>query len=131
MESGHRSRGRRKTAGARPGGYREDIAYDEVLAERIGERLEPRGVSSKKMFGGLTFLWEGHALANIYSEGLMIRVGPDGMDEALARPGANPLVFRGKEQNGWVLLDEEVLDDDVLDSWLEWAFEVTSELPPK
>ncbi|WP_020668483.1 TfoX/Sxy family protein [Amycolatopsis nigrescens] len=107
------------------------MAYDEVLAERVLERLEPDGVTAKKMFGGITFLFQGNALANVYDEGLMVRIGQDGMADALARPGAKPLVFRGKEQDGWVVLDESTLDDDVLDSWLKWAWEVTSELPPK
>ncbi|KIA66769.1 TfoX/Sxy family protein [Nocardia vulneris] len=107
------------------------MAYDEVLADRISERLAPRGVTAKKMFAGLTFLWQGNAMANLYDEGLMVRVGGDGMDDALARPGARPLLFRGKPQNGWVLLDEETLDDAALDSWLEWAWECTAELPPK
>ncbi|MEU0871133.1 TfoX/Sxy family protein [Nocardia brasiliensis] len=107
------------------------MAYDEVLADRISERLAPRGVVAKKMFAGLTFLWQDNALANLYEEGLMVRVGPDGVDDALARPGARQLLVRGKPQNGWVLLDETILDDDVLDSWLDWAWEVTAELPPK
>ncbi|MCC3778826.1 TfoX/Sxy family protein [Streptomyces sp. UNOB3_S3] len=107
------------------------MAYDEVLAGRLKERLEPEGVTAKKMFAGLTFLLQGNALANLYDEGLMVRVGKEGMDEALARPGAQPLVIRGKEQRGWVLLDESTLDDEVLDEWLTWAVEVTAELPPK
>ncbi|MEU1378308.1 TfoX/Sxy family protein [Streptomyces triculaminicus] len=107
------------------------MAYDEVLADRVREQLEPEGVAAKKMFGGITFMLQGNALANVYEEGLMVRVGPDGMDDALARPGARPFVFRGKEQKGWVVLAEEILDDDVLEDWLTWAMEVTAELPPK
>ncbi|MGW7412123.1 TfoX/Sxy family protein [Streptomyces sp. NPDC054863] len=107
------------------------MAFDEVLAQRIKELLEPEGVTAKKMFGGITFLLQGNALANLYEEGLMVRVGPDGMDEALARPGTRQLVFRGKEQNGWVVLAEETLDDDVLEEWLRRAIEITAELPPK
>ncbi|MGW1871247.1 hypothetical protein ACWCPS_37635 [Streptomyces mauvecolor] len=42
-----------------------------------------------------------------------------------------PLVFRGKEQNGWVILAEETLDDDVLEDWLALAMEVMPQLPPK
>ncbi|WP_326615842.1 TfoX/Sxy family protein [Streptomyces decoyicus] len=61
------------------------------------ERSEPESAVAKKMFGGLTFLLNGNALANVDDEGLMVRVGPDGMDDALAHPGARPLVFRGKE----------------------------------
>ncbi|MEW2526309.1 TfoX/Sxy family protein [Streptomyces sp. NPDC047071] len=107
------------------------MSYDEVLAERITERLEAEGVVAKKMFSGLAFLLQGNALANLYDEGLMVRVGKERTDEALARPGATPLVIRGKEQRGWVLLAEETLDDDVLDDWLAWAMDATAELPPK
>ncbi|MFE0187848.1 TfoX/Sxy family protein [Streptomyces sp. NPDC059008] len=107
------------------------MAYDEVLAERVMERLEPEGVVAKKMFSGLTFLLHGNALANLYDEGLMVRVGKERNDEALEHPGAAPLVIRGREQRGWVLLAEETLDDDVLDDWLTWAMDATAELPPK
>ncbi|GLX17084.1 MULTISPECIES: TfoX/Sxy family protein [Streptomyces] len=107
------------------------MAYDEVLAERIMERLEAEGVTAKKMFSGLTFLLQGNALANLYDEGLMVRVGKDRTGEALTRPGASPLIMRGKQQQGWVVLAEETLDDDVLDDWLTWAVGVTAELPPK
>ncbi|MFF4602822.1 hypothetical protein ACFY12_08735 [Streptomyces sp. NPDC001339] len=48
------------------------MAYDEVLADRAKERLEDEGVVAKKMFGGITFLLQGNALANLY------RRGPDG-----------------------------------------------------
>ncbi|MFE0047056.1 TfoX/Sxy family protein [Streptomyces albireticuli] len=107
------------------------MAYDEVLAERVRERLEPEGVVAKKMFSGLTFLFQGNALANLYDEGLMVRVGKERTAEALEHPGARPLVMRGKEQRGWVVLAEETLDDDVLDGWLQWAMDATAELPPK
>ncbi|MEH6375300.1 TfoX/Sxy family protein [Streptomyces sp. KLMMK] len=107
------------------------MTYNEALAERIKKRLEPEGVVAKKMFNGLTFLLHGNALANLYDEGLMVRVGKEGTAETLARPGAAPLVIRGKEQKGWVVPAEETLDDDVLDDWLTWAMDVTAELPPK
>ncbi|KOG41219.1 TfoX/Sxy family protein [Streptomyces decoyicus] len=107
------------------------MAYEEALAEGVRERLEPEGVVAKKMFGGLTLLLNGNALANVDDEGLMVRIGPDGMDDALAHLSAQPLVFRGKEQRGWVLPAEKTLDDDVLDEGLQVAIEVTAELAPK
>ncbi|MFI9506169.1 TfoX/Sxy family protein [Nocardia sp. NPDC052566] len=107
------------------------MAYDEVLADRISERLAGRGVTAKKMFAGLTFLWQDNALVNLYDEGLMVRVGPDGMDDALGRAGAKPFVSHGKPVKGWVLVDEESLDDDALDDWLDRAWEFVVELPPK
>ncbi|WP_438296198.1 hypothetical protein [Streptomyces sp. HUAS TT7] len=45
------------------------MAYDEVLAARVMERLEAEGVTAKKMFSGLTLLLQGNALANLYDEG--------------------------------------------------------------
>ncbi|WP_438296225.1 TfoX/Sxy family protein [Streptomyces sp. HUAS TT7] len=72
------------------------MAYDEVLAKRIKERLEPEGVVAKQMFSGLAFLFRGNALANLYDEGLMVRVGKDRTGEALTRPGATPVVMRGQ-----------------------------------
>ncbi|MFI9506171.1 TfoX/Sxy family protein [Nocardia sp. NPDC052566] len=107
------------------------MAYNEVLADRITTRLAPRGVTAKKMFAGLTFLWQDNALLNLYDEGLMVRVGPDGMDRALARRGAKPLPSRGKPANGWVLVAEKSLHGDALDYWLDSAWAFVAELPPK
>ena len=43
-----------------------DMAYDEELAERVREALATRrGVSEKRMFGGLTFLVGGHMCCGI------------------------------------------------------------------
>lgn len=107
------------------------MAYDEVLAERVGERLRDMDVTSKKMFGAMAFLLGGNVLVTVFDEGLMVRVGRDGTEEALSRPGVTPLVIRGREQRGWVVVAEEALDDDVLDGWLEVATAVTATLPPK
>ncbi|MFC4517300.1 TfoX/Sxy family protein [Streptomyces ehimensis] len=107
------------------------MAYDEVLAERVLERLEPEGVVAKKMFGTIAYLLEGNTVVTLHDDGLWLRVGPDGVDEALSRPGARPAVFRGKEADGWVVVAGDVLDDDVLDDWLETALQATVTLSPK
>ncbi|MEU2869171.1 TfoX/Sxy family protein [Streptomyces olivoreticuli] len=107
------------------------MAYDEVLAERVLERLEPEGVVAKKMFGTIAYLLQGNTVVTLHDDGLWLRVGSDGMEEALGRLGARPAEFRGKEANGWVIVAGEVLDDDVLDTWLDTALQATGLLPPK
>ncbi|WP_254076135.1 TfoX/Sxy family protein [Streptomyces sp. P3] len=64
------------------------MAYEEGLAERIRARLgaDP-AISAKRMFGGLAFLHEGNMAVGVIGDELVVRVGPDATDAALARPG--------------------------------------------
>jgi TfoX/Sxy family transcriptional regulator of competence genes len=64
------------------------MAYDEEFAHRVRELLaEEDGVTEKAMFGGLAFLVGGNMAVGISNTAeLMVRVGPDGTDDALSRP---------------------------------------------
>lgn len=108
------------------------MAYDEVLAERVQELLEEGDeVVAKKMFGGLVFMVRGNAAVGVVGDELLVRIGPDGTPQALTRPGARPFEFSGRVSRGWVLVAGEVLDDDVLDDWLQLGREAAAALPPK
>lgn len=108
------------------------MAYDEVLAERVRDRLaELPGVTDKRMFGSLAFLTEGRLTVGVTGDGLMVRVGPEGADAALTRPGTRPMEMGGRRMRGWVLVDGAELDDDVLAEWLDRAREFVLTLPPK
>lgn len=73
------------------------MAYDEGLARRVHAVLSGRdGVVEKKMFGGLAFMIEGNMCCGVIDESLMVRVGPDGYEDALARPHARPMDFTGR-----------------------------------
>jgi len=62
------------------------MAYDEELAARIRAIVGRRsGVSEKKMFGGLAFLVRGNMFCGVVGSDLMMRVGPDAYEAALAR----------------------------------------------
>jgi TfoX/Sxy family transcriptional regulator of competence genes len=79
------------------------MAYDEALADRIRRALGPRpGVDEKKMFGGLAFLLEGKMFCGIVGDDLMVRVGPEGHDDALRRPHVRPMDFTGRPMKGYV-----------------------------
>jgi TfoX/Sxy family transcriptional regulator of competence genes len=112
---------------------RINMAFDEGLAERIREVLEGEiGLSEKKMFGGLCFMLHGHMCAGIVKEELMIRVGPDGHDTALAEPHARLMDFTGKPMRGMVYVEAEgFAEDSDLEAWLDRGREFVRTLPPK
>jgi TfoX/Sxy family transcriptional regulator of competence genes len=108
------------------------MAYDEALAERLRERLRGGdGVSEKKMFGGLAFLTYGNMTVGVHGDDLIARIAPDDTAAALDRDGARPFDITGRPMRGWILVSGEVLDDSVLDGWIERAQRFVATLPPK
>ena len=74
------------------------MAYDEDLADRIGELVAAeRAVDQKKMFGGLAFLLEGNlVIAASGQGGILVRVGPAECDKLIKAPGASVAIMRGR-----------------------------------
>jgi TfoX/Sxy family transcriptional regulator of competence genes len=108
------------------------MAYDEVLAERIRDRLRDRdGVTEKKMFGGLAFLTYGNMTVGVHGDDLIARIDPAGADSALAESGVRPFDITGRPMRGWVLVAGEALDDDALERWIDLAGMFVKSLPPK
>jgi hypothetical protein len=96
------------------------MAYDEGLAERLRELLVDRpGITEKKMFGGLAFMYRGHMLVGIIDDSLMARVGPDAYVEALRHPLAREMDFTGKPMKGYVYVDPAGFESDAdLSRWV-------------
>ncbi|MXM67652.1 RNA methyltransferase [Streptomyces sp. HUCO-GS316] len=108
------------------------MAYDEILARRVRERFgtDPE-ITEKRMFGGIAFLHRGNMAVGVSRSDLMVRVGPDATDAALARPGTRPLDPTGRPMRGWVLVAGNALgDDDVLGRWIDEGHAFTAGLPP-
>ena len=81
------------------------MAYDEELAERIRAALADRtDVIERKMFGGLTFMLRGNMCCGVEKTNLMVRVGPERYDEALAQPHARLMDFTGRPMKGMVFV---------------------------
>jgi TfoX/Sxy family transcriptional regulator of competence genes len=97
------------------------MAYDTTLAERIRSTLAPRkGVTEKAMFGGLAFLLDGKMFVGIANDELMVRVGPEHHEEALAQPHVRPMDFTGRPMKGYVFVAPAALRaDDALAEWVE------------
>ncbi|MFE3034733.1 TfoX/Sxy family protein [Streptomyces canus] len=109
------------------------MAYDEGLAERIRQYLaaDP-GVTEKRMFGGIAFLYEGNMAVGVTGDDLMVRVGPDATGAALARPGARLFDMTGRPMRGWVVVEgAAVTEDEALGAWIDEGRAFAASLPPK
>ena len=109
------------------------MAYDEVLAQRIHDLLDGEpGVTSRKMFGGLGFMVDGHMAVAAGSGGsLMVRADPAAA-EAWISEHVQPMEMRGRPMAGWLLVDRAALgSDDQLQVWVDRGVAHVRTLPDK
>ena len=107
------------------------MAYDEGLAGRIRNALRDRDdVAERKMFGGITFMVAGRMACGVVHDELMVRVGRDGHDAALAEPHTRPMDFTGRPMRGMVYVEPAgVRSDADLARWVERAVNVATAEP--
>ncbi|HUA72260.1 MAG TPA: TfoX/Sxy family protein [Solirubrobacteraceae bacterium] len=110
------------------------MGFDEDLARRIREQFAGEGgVTEKAMFGGLAFLLRGNMAVGISNGGeLIVRVGPDGTEGALARPHTRPFDMTGRPMKGWIVVAPEgVWTRQQLGAWVRRGVGFAHTLPPK
>lgn len=110
------------------------MAYDEDLVERIREVIATtRGVTEKRMFGGLAFLVRGHmTVAAKRGDGLLARCDPQDTEALIAKAYVSRMVMGGREMDGWLSIDAEgVRTKRQLEPWVKRALAYAGALPPK
>jgi TfoX/Sxy family transcriptional regulator of competence genes len=110
------------------------MAYDEALADRVRELVSPRSdVSEKEMFGGIAFLVSGNMAVGVRSDELLVRLGPEEAEKALAEEGVRPFEMgAGRRPKGWVIVEpERITDDSSLGEWVDVGADYAASLPPK
>ena len=109
------------------------MAFDESLAARIRDALARRkGVEEKKMFGCICFFINGNALAGVWKDRLIARLGPDEGEAALREPHVRAFDITGRPMRNWVLVGPEgVQDDEQLSAWIQRAVKFVGALPAK
>jgi TfoX/Sxy family transcriptional regulator of competence genes len=109
------------------------MAYDQAVAERIREQLKAmRPYTEKRMFGGIAFFVNGNMACGVIGDAVMVRVGPERYEEALAQPHAGPSDMTGRPMRGWVrIAPEGYASDDALSEWISQGVEFAAALPPK
>ena len=109
------------------------MAFDETLAARIRAALvRKKNVEEKKMFGGIGFLLNGNMLVGVWKNSLIVRVGPDGYEDALLEPHVKEFDITGRPMKGWVLVEPEgIKDNEQLSAWIQRAVKFVGKLPGK
>ena len=110
------------------------MAYDEALAGRIRAIVrDEKGVSEKKMFGGLAFLINGNMAVSASGQGgLMLRCDPEDTESLVRQPHAHRFAMRGREMDGWLRVDAEGVEGQrELRAWVRRGVTYAGSLPPK
>jgi TfoX/Sxy family transcriptional regulator of competence genes len=109
------------------------MAYDEGLAQRIEEALAGQpGYEAKKMFGGVGYMLQGNMACGVNQDNLIVRVGPDSYEEAMAQDHTAPFDMTGRPMKGWVVvLPEGYQEDRDLSSWVQKGVDFALSLPAK
>jgi len=109
------------------------MAFDESLADRIRTgRGRNRGIEEKEMFGGLAFLLNGNMLVGVWKNSMIVRVGPDGYEDALLEADVKEFDSTGRPMKGWVMVEPEgVKDGAQVKTWIQRAVKFVGKLPAK
>jgi TfoX/Sxy family transcriptional regulator of competence genes len=109
------------------------MAFDEKLAMSVRKQLVgQRGLTEKKMFGGLAFLINGNMSVGIHRDALIVRIAPGAADAALKEPGARVFDITGRPMKGWLLVGGAGIEDArSLAKWVRRGVEYAASLPRK
>jgi TfoX/Sxy family transcriptional regulator of competence genes len=108
------------------------MAYDEKVADRIRDVLEGQAdVSERRMFGGIAFMVNGNMACGVVGGDLMLRLGAEGAEAALARPHVREMDFTGRPMTGMVYVDPAGQRGVGLRTWVERAVAHARSLPAK
>jgi len=110
------------------------MGYDkEKTAERVRRILAGRPeVVEKKMIGGLSFLVNGNMCCGVTNTALIVRVGAETLERALAEPHVRPMKFAGRRLAGFVCIDPEGYRTyNTLAAWVQRGIDFVSKLPAK
>jgi TfoX/Sxy family transcriptional regulator of competence genes len=109
------------------------MGYDEAAVERVRRILAGRSdVVEKRMIGGLSFLVGGSMCCGVTGDALMVRVGPEGYEWALAQPHVRPMEFVNRPLKSFVRVDPEGYQTEAaLATWVQRGMDCVATLPAK
>lgn len=109
------------------------MAFDPAMADEIRDALRDHaGLSEKKMFGGLIFMYFGNMLCGVQGDRFMMRVGKEALDFALQQPGTEQVNLGGNRPlSGFVWVEHEYCTGESLQWWLDLVLEFVGALEPK
>lgn len=109
------------------------MPYNEEIEARIKKIVSRwKNADQKNMFGGVCHLLNGNMFCGVYKDFLILRLGEENGNKALALPHVRPFDITGKRMKGWVMVELDGFPGDQdLATWLNKAKEFVSSLPSK
>lgn len=85
------------------------MPYNEALAEKVRLALgETKGLTERKMFGGIAFLVDGAMCIGVDKDDLIVRCGKDETEALLTKKGVREFdLSGGRPMKGWLLVGPE------------------------
>ena len=110
------------------------MPYDPEMEETITAiHGADKTVTSKRMFGGVCYLYRGHMAYGIYKDHLIVRLGSDhDARKYIAKGTALPFDITGRAMKGWVMIPKSNLTTPSdYKIWLNKGLAFARSLPPK
>ena len=110
------------------------MVYNEELADRIRKLLVHRkGITEKKMFGGLSFLLYGKMCCGVLKDILVVRVNPKEFEILIKKPYVRPMDFTGRPMKGFLYVSRNGYKaEKQLSVWIDHSVDfVLSNFLPK
>lgn len=109
------------------------MAYDAGLAERVRDVLAPvDAIEERSMFGGLAFMHRGNMCCGLLDDVLLVRLGHEGAEAALAEEHTRPMDFTGTPSKTTIYVEAAGTEsDEALATWVHRGVDFAASLPPK
>jgi TfoX/Sxy family transcriptional regulator of competence genes len=109
------------------------MAYDQEIQKQIDGSYGKEGLNSKKMFGGVCYLYGGNMAFGIYKDNLIVRLGsPEEAKKAIESGEALAFDITGKPMKGWVMVPKARLKTSAqYRRWLDKGLAFAKSLPKK
>jgi len=106
------------------------VPVDPGTLERVRRLLAERDdVEEKRMVGGRSFVVRGQLCCGVTGQGLVVRLGADGVARARQESHVLPLVMGGKEVAAFAVVQPEgYAEDEALARWVSRAVAVVEAL---
>lgn len=100
------------------------MPYNEALAEKVRRALAgTKGLTEKKMFGGIAFLVDGAMCIGVDKDDLIVRCTKEETDALLEKKGVREFdLSGGKPMKGWLLVGPEATGTAAgFHAWIHFA----------
>jgi hypothetical protein len=108
------------------------MAYNEMLASRIEEVIkDKKNFTTKKMFGGIGFMYNGNMCVGVYKDDLIVRCDAADTGKLLTQKNVKAFDITGKPMKGWLLINPDELTGNGLQKWFDKSLAFVQTLPKK